>query len=197
MEIEKNDLKIYLKGAVAWIDDIIDEKICKKLIEHFDYHESKNNVFTREESTANIKKDKALMLHKNSSFTEEIEDVIDAVKKGIHKYEEVLSYTKYCNIKDLHFTHMKIQKTFPMEGYHVWHVERNHNDISCNRALVYTIFLNDVKEGGETEFLLESLRVPAKRGRLCIFPADYPYVHRGNPPLSGVKYILTSWLTTK
>jgi len=28
---------------------------------------------------------------------------------------------------------------------------------------------------------------------VCIFPADYPYVHRGNPPLQKDKYILTSW----
>ena len=29
---------------------------------------------------------------------------------------------------------------------------------------------------------------------IVIWPAAFPYVHRGNPPLSGEKYILTSWM---
>ena len=37
-------------------------------------------------------------------------------------------------------------------------------------------------------------RVAAKKGRLVIFPANYPWTHRGNPPLSGEKYIMTGWV---
>jgi len=54
--------------------------------------------------------------------------------------------------------------------------------------------LNDVKEGGETEFLYQSVRVSPKKGTLVIWPAAFTHVHRGNPPLSGTKYIMTSWL---
>ena len=50
-----------------------------------------------------------------------------------------------------HFTDLKIQKTLPTEGYHVWHVEHNANDGMEKRALAYGIYLNDVKDGGETE----------------------------------------------
>ena len=62
------------------------------------------------------------------------------------------------------------------------------------RAFVFSIYLNDVKEGGETEFLHFSKRVQPKAGRIVIWPAGFPYLHRGNPPLSGEKYILTSWM---
>ena len=86
----------------------------------------------------------------------------------------------------------KIQKTLPSQGYHIWHCE--HSGLRLmNRIAAYTVYLNDVKEGGETEFLYKSLRVPATQGTFCIFPAGYTHVHRGNPPLSGVKYILTGW----
>ena len=60
--------------------------------------------------------------------------------------------------------------------------------------ILISIYLNDVKEGGETEFLHFSKRVKPKTGRIVIWPAGFPYVHRGNPPLSGEKYILTSWM---
>ena len=93
-----------------------------------------------------------------------------------------------------HFTSLKIQKTLPTEGYHVWHIEHGKGFENEPRAFVFTIYLNDIEEGGETEFLHFSKRVKPKTGRIVIWPAGFPYVHRGNPPLSGEKYILTSWM---
>ena len=98
---------------------------------------------------------------------------------------------------DFHFASVKIQKTLPTEGYHVWHIEHNKGFEMESRAFVYSIYLNDVKDGGETEFLHFSKRVKPKKGRIVIWPAAFPYLHRGNPPLSGKKYLLTSWLTLK
>jgi len=92
------------------------------------------------------------------------------------------------------FTSLKIQKTLPTEGYHMWHVEHGKGFDNEPRAFVFSIYLNDVEEGGETEFLHFSKRVEPKTGRIVIWPAAFPYIHRGNPPLSGEKYILTSWM---
>jgi len=91
-------------------------------------------------------------------------------------------------------TGMKIQKTLPTEGYHIWHLEHSSHKFDSKRAFVYSVYLNDVEEGGETEFLHFSKRVKPKAGRIVIWPAAFPYLHRGNPPLSGEKYILTSWM---
>jgi len=92
------------------------------------------------------------------------------------------------------FTNLKLQKTLPTEGYHVWHIEHGKGYENEPRAFVFSIYLNDVEEGGETEFLHFSKRVKPKTGRIVIWPAAFPYLHRGNPPLSGKKYILTSWM---
>jgi hypothetical protein len=94
----------------------------------------------------------------------------------------------------LDYTVLKIQKTLPTEGYHIWHLEYGGQIDTSKRAFVFSIYLNDVEEGGETEFLHFSKRVKPKTGRIVIWPAAFPYLHRGNPPLSGEKYILTSWL---
>ena len=64
---------------------------------------------------------------------------------------------------------------------------------SRNRFIVVSLYLNDVK-GGETEFLNQSLRVEAVKNRFVMFPATYTHIHRGNPPLSGTKYIITGWV---
>ena len=95
---------------------------------------------------------------------------------------------------DLHYTSLKIQKTLPTEGYHVWHIEHQKGFDNEARGLVFSIYLNDIEECGETEFLHFSKRVKPKTGRIVIWPASFPYLHRGNPPLSGEKYIITSWM---
>ncbi len=92
------------------------------------------------------------------------------------------------------YTGLKIQKTLPTEGYHVWHIEHDKGFENEPRAFVFSVYLNDVEEGGETEFLHFSKRVKPKTGRIVIWPAGFPYLHRGNPPLSGEKYLLTSWM---
>ena len=88
---------------------------------------------------------------------------------------------------------LKFQKTEPGEGFHGWHYE-NSKRLVADRRLVLQLYLNDIEEGGETEFLHFSKRVKPKTGRIVIWPAGFPYVHRGNSPLSGEKYILTSWM---
>jgi hypothetical protein len=114
-----------------------------------------------------------------------------------HYIQHTGADTAYGEI-NFNYTCIKIQKTLPTEGYHVWHIE--HGCIppqNLSRAFVFSIYLNDVKEGGETEFLHFSKRVKPKTGRIVIWPAGFPYIHRGNPPLSGEKYILTSWMMLK
>jgi len=93
--------------------------------------------------------------------------------------------------KALHSEHTKVQKTLPGEGYHVWHAEWSGRD--NRRTLVWLLYLNDVSPGGETEFLNQHLRVQPKAGTLIVWPAYWPWVHRGNPPLTGAKYIATGW----
>jgi hypothetical protein len=97
-------------------------------------------------------------------------------------------------VDDFKYTNLKIQKTLPTEGYHIWHLEHNKGFNNEPRAFVFSVYLNDVDEGGETEFLHFAKRVKPKTGRIVIWPAAFPYVHRGNPPLSGEKYIITSWM---
>ena len=88
--------------------------------------------------------------------------------------------------------HFKMQKTELRQGYHVWHYESGDREM-CNRLLTWMLYLNDVEEGGETEFLYQSMRVKPKQGTLLIWPAAFTHTHRGNPPLSNTKYIVTGW----
>lgn len=91
-----------------------------------------------------------------------------------------------------HAYQMKLQKTEPSQGYHIWHYEQSNRQMG-SRLLVWTMYLNTIEEGGETEFLYQKRRVKPEQGTICIFPAAFTHTHRGNPPLSGSKYIATGW----
>ena len=87
----------------------------------------------------------------------------------------------------------KIQKTEVGGGYHIWHNE-DGDPRDMRRVMTFILYLNDVDEGGETEFLYYPKRVKAKQGRLILWPAGFTHTHRGNPPLSNTKYIMTGWI---
>jgi hypothetical protein len=82
-------------------------------------------------------------------------------------------------------------------GYHHWHSEIYPQNASCetlHRVLLFQFYLNDVEEGGETDFLYQGRKIGAQQGRLIIAPAGFTHTHKGNVPHSGDKYVATSWI---
>jgi hypothetical protein len=88
---------------------------------------------------------------------------------------------------------LRVQKTLPGGGYHAWHCEVDNRNNGC-RLVAFTLYLNDITEGGETEFLYQGVRVKPEQGTLVLWPAGFTHTHRGNPPLKETKYIVTGWV---
>jgi prolyl 4-hydroxylase len=63
-----------------------------------------------------------------------------------------------------------------------------------NRYLVMLWYLNDVAAGGETAFPDLGIQVRPAPGRLIVFPPYWMFQHAGLPPISGDKYILSTYL---
>lgn len=112
--------------------------------------------------------------------------------EAYHSYAEQYKIALTENTADHNIYEAKIQKTRPGEGFHIWHYESGDRP-SSQRILVFTVYLNDIEEGGETEFLYYHKRVKPETGTVTIFPAGFTHLHRGNPPLSETKYIMTGW----
>jgi hypothetical protein len=88
---------------------------------------------------------------------------------------------------------IKMKKITPGGGFHQWHYEALAED--SKRRLVVQLYMNDIEDAGETEFLYQNTRIKPKKNRLLIWPADWTHTHRGNPPIgTNDKYILTTWL---
>lgn len=85
-----------------------------------------------------------------------------------------------------------IQKYPKGGGYHQWHTERN-GLFTSHRHLVYMTYLNDISDGGETEFLYQKLKVKPRKGLTLIWPVDWTHTHRGLPSMTEEKCIATGW----
>jgi len=192
---------VNIKDFIAVYDNYITKDDCDKAIKLYEDQNKFNNTINRigfEQASILEKQDQQFFAAPNN-----IDIWWESLKPMMVNFDLAWNhYIKNVGADDayqvpFHFTDLKIQKTLPTEGYHVWHIEHGKGHSNEPRAFVFSIYLNDVEEGGETEFLHFSKRVQPKTGRIVIWPAAFPYLHRGNPPLSGEKYILTSWMMLK
>jgi hypothetical protein len=82
-------------------------------------------------------------------------------------------------------------------NYNYWHCEvypQAPLNEPLHRTLLFMFYLNDVAEGGQTEFYYQQKSIQPKAGRMVIAPAYFTHTHRGCVPVSNDKYILTSWI---
>ncbi len=84
-------------------------------------------------------------------------------------------------------------------GYHHWHSEHfphpsDQSQRSLHRVLLWLLYLNDVEQGGETEFYYQDTKVRAKQGTLVLAPCGFTHTHRGCVPESNDKYVMASWV---
>lgn len=82
-------------------------------------------------------------------------------------------------------------------GYHLWHSEIHPLDTmgeTLHRCLLWQLYLDDVEEGGQTEFYYQRRVIEPRRGRLLIAPAGFTHTHKGHVPRSSDKHIVASWV---
>ena len=189
-----NNIKIIHNQFVGIYENVLSEEECKKIIELFENdlnNQVDNNGDTQFPRDKMERHDYQKYYESNDTSNLIVLKVNEILDKCIKLYAE-----EFWIVKQLKATSLKVklQKTPPRGGYHVWHCEQNGRD--ANRALAWTIYLNDIPDGeGETEFLWQGLRVKSKAGTVSIFPAAFTHTHRGNPVYSCDKYIATGWYT--
>ena len=196
----------YLGDHIWSYPAALPKEICEDYIHMFERLHDCGMTYSRESSildkkdfASNIElmQDKKLMEDEGVVFDDEFHFRDNLVKYLLDtlKYECVPHYCSNYNLnmdKHVGIFQGKIQRTKPAGGYHTWHWEDTKDQ--NQRVLAWAVFLNDVDEGGELEFIYQSLRVKPKQGDIIIWPSAFTHTHRGNPPLTSTKYIGTGWI---
>jgi hypothetical protein len=187
------------KSGIVITKELMPTQLCDEIIDVYENtvktqpsHVQKSDVGDLREFNPMYRDDRFICLDEAAPWSSELPKLVNEhISRALYEYFE---YFPVLNTAEsaLYSIRQKLQKTDVAGGFHVWHYENGHID-SVHRMLAWTIYLNDVPEGGETEFLYQSERVKPVKGRTVIFPAGFMHTHRGNPPISNEKYILTGW----
>ena len=191
------------KSGIVITKELLPTQLCDEIIGVYENtvntqpsHVQKSDVGDLREFNPMYRDDRFICLDEASPWSSELPKLVNEhISRALYEYFE---YFPVLNTAEsaLYSIRQKLQKTDVAGGFHVWHYENGHID-SVHRMLAWTIYLNDVPEGGETEFLYQSERVKPVKGRTVIFPAGFMHTHRGNPPISNEKYILTGWFSIR
>lgn len=209
--MENNHIGIY-KNA-------LDDKICDSIVEiHNHNHHHHVEGYTLSGVNHEIKKSTDMNLISIKKDNSNIEKIIlpsikSSIRKCLYKYTtryEIMG--KSYNIED--FTEeewidkiyeqfviwpgaVSVKKYNKGDGYYHWHQDMGRSMVSFARQLVIQFYLNDVEEGGETDFCYQNIKCKPEKGTILMFPAGFTHRHRGKMPISGDKYIMNLWLLHK
>jgi Rps23 Pro-64 3,4-dihydroxylase Tpa1-like proline 4-hydroxylase len=132
-------------------------------------------------------------LHQNlGKFIKQLSDVEDF--KSSHNHS---TYTDFkIGFSNITIDSFMAQKYTANKGRYVYHNDSLVEwEVKRKRFMTYLWYLNDVTEGGETEFD-GKYQIKPTSGKLILFPASWTFPHCGKMPISSDKYIITGWIYT-
>lgn len=191
MRLQKvNLVMVDLKHFIKIYENALEPNICDTLISIFDKNKNMHERFDQH-GYPNFTQ---FNLTRNKDISSEINKVHNYIVKKTIIYKNI--YYNYVDHRV--FPEKNSYEQFRIKKYEVGGNDRfdTHVDVtdsnSCFRFLSFLWYLNTVDNGGETVF--SDLKISPKKGNLLIFPPLWMFPHRGNPPVSGPKYIMSGYL---
>ena len=185
-----------LSNYVRVYDDVFEPDFCESLIHRFESIDP-NESPTMRVSDLEWKQDYRRFLEVNIAADESFKDLIDPyyarIKEVYAHYKQMVGAEFFPSKFSLEEARMKRYLNDDYEQFG-WHVDIG-DKASASRYLVMFTYLNDVEEGGETEFQSNSnFTVKPTCGTMVVFPPYFMFEHRGKKPISNNKYILSTYL---
>ena len=123
-------------------------------------------------------------------------NVFNSYMKELHNcyvdYQKQWPFLKSM-LNDIQIPPFNIQKYNPGDHFSTVHSERTSLN-TLHRLFAFMTYLNDVEDGGETNFTHYKFKIKPEIGKTLIWPAEWTHAHTGEILKSGTKYIVTGWM---
>ena len=170
--------------------DALPKSFCNNVIEKFEQDDRKRQGQVGSGVHLEIKRSSDLSITELEDWKSYDQAFFRCLNNGLKKYVRFLpqEYTMYKALSEIkNDTGYQIQRTQPGD-YYIW-----HHDQTTSRLVTFIWYLNDVKDGGYTEFI-DGTRIQPEAGKLIIFPSTWDFLHRGVSPKTETKYLCTGWV---
>ena len=94
----------------------------------------------------------------------------------------------------VHLGAFNLQRYEPGGHFANLHSERTHIS-KLHRVFAFMTYLNDVENGGATDYHYYDLKIKPEAGKTLIWPAEWTHCHTGSVVEEGKKYIATGWMS--
>ena len=168
--------------------------LCDDMVARFEANEAdqyQGRVGVDMNSNTALKKTTDVIASGKEHWKDVDNNLFRSLAMALKEFKEVYPYfSEMSRFKDMGYN---IQRYREGEYYH-WHVDADNLGIA-SRQLVALWYLNDVEEGGTTDFIFQKASVTPEKGKLMLFPPFWTHEHRAAEVKKGVKYIATTWIT--
>ena len=168
--------------------------LCDDMVARFEANEAdqyQGRVGVDMNSNTDLKKTTDVIASGKEHWKDVDNNLFRSLAIALKEFKEVYPYfSEMSRFKDMGYN---IQRYREGEYYH-WHVDADNLGIA-SRQLVALWYLNDVEEGGTTDFIFQKASVTPEKGKLMLFPPFWTHEHRAAEVKKGVKYIATTWIT--
>ena len=121
-----------------------------------------------------------------------IKKYIDELYKCFIDYKLQWPFLKNM-VKDVDIGSFNLQKYSKGDHFSQVHTERADLRTS-NRLFAWMTYLDNVENGGTTNFLHYGIKIKPEIGKTLIWPAEWTHAHSGEILNSGEKHIITGWM---
>ena len=117
---------------------------------------------------------------------------IEELHKCYFDYQNQWPFLKSM-LKTVYIPSFNVQKYEKGGHFASLHSERTTLN-TLHRLFAWMTYLNDVDDGGQTNFEHYGIKVKPEIGKTIIWPAEWTHAHTGEILKSGTKYIVTGWM---
>ena len=128
---------------------------------------------------------------KNKKF-EVLKKYIEELHKCFFDYQNQWPFLKTM-LKTVYIPSFNIQRYEKGDHFSSLHSERTSLN-TLHRLFAWMTYLNDVDDGGKTNFNHYGLKIKPEIGKTLIWPSEWTHAHKGEILKSGKKYIVTGWI---
>lgn len=190
MQYKPHEINDQVVGLAGWY---IDPKICDNLVDWFEANPSKQKTGVLLQDTVDKSlKDSVdidiLPMWQQQPFL----PYFIELGKVVEEYKKLYSYCDTYHDPWGIVEGVNIQRYNPGQGFHAYHCERT-GWASAHRHMVFMTYLNDMTDGGETEWLYQKIKIKPEKGLTVIWSADFTFTHKGITSPTETKYITTGW----